>query len=552
MGAGYGDAARELLSAKTFYFRFLQGGATASGSKGLDNRGMFLKAGLVSLFLLLASRVLGLLRETALAATFGSSGLGDVAVLMLTLPDWLAGLLASGALAYVLLPHWAQQDARTVALSQRAVARWLLGASVVLAVALWWWREPAVSWLASGLSADRRGDAFRALAWSALALPPALLAALWTTRLQRERDFIGMYGANLVVNGVLILALWLMAACVAGAACAVVGDAVSGVGVGLMCAMGLRALWLKWRLRAHTVPMAAEPTVHVVSIATPMPRANMWLWAALAAGLPLTLPFAARSLASQGGEGALAIFNYAWKLVELPLVLAVQLVATLAFPSITQAFANDADRRGASAGFDPANSQARVSVRAAFVLAWTLACAAAAGLLVAAPAAAQLLFGWGRMGPQALERVAAWGAAGAWGLLPQALIAVALTVLATLGNLRVAVAAYALALTALLVAGMSVGGDGVRLMRWMNLAFTLVAGMVLAALGPAVRHWLPWRSMVATGATLGALALGLLWAGWPVARLGTAAGLGLGSGAALVVVAIAWLSGTDLRQALRR
>ena len=48
---------------------------------------MLLKAGALSLALLLASRLLGLLRESALAATFGASGLADVAVLMLTLPD---------------------------------------------------------------------------------------------------------------------------------------------------------------------------------------------------------------------------------------------------------------------------------------------------------------------------------------------------------------------------------------------------------------------------------------------------------------------------------
>ncbi|WP_040894015.1 hypothetical protein, partial [Verminephrobacter aporrectodeae] len=64
----------------------------------------------------------------------------------------------------------------------------------------------------------------------------------------------------------------------------------------------------------------------------PLPGWRIWTWAALGAGLPLALPFVARTLASGAGEGALASFNYAWKLVELPLVLAVQLVAALAFP----------------------------------------------------------------------------------------------------------------------------------------------------------------------------------------------------------------------------
>ena len=60
---------------------------------------MFLRAGLVSLALLLASRVLGLLRESVQAAALGVSGLADVAVLMLTLPDLLTGILAAGALS---------------------------------------------------------------------------------------------------------------------------------------------------------------------------------------------------------------------------------------------------------------------------------------------------------------------------------------------------------------------------------------------------------------------------------------------------------------------
>ena len=41
---------------------------------------MFLKAGALSLVLLLASRLLGLARESALAAAFGTSGLADVLV----------------------------------------------------------------------------------------------------------------------------------------------------------------------------------------------------------------------------------------------------------------------------------------------------------------------------------------------------------------------------------------------------------------------------------------------------------------------------------------
>src|SRR5690349_19252739 len=109
---------------------------------------MFLRAGVLSLAFLLASRVFGLVRESAQAAAFGASGMGDVAVLMLTLPDWLTGVLASGALAYVLLPAWAHEETARIAASQRRVGRWLLVAGVLLALLLVLARQPVVRWLA--------------------------------------------------------------------------------------------------------------------------------------------------------------------------------------------------------------------------------------------------------------------------------------------------------------------------------------------------------------------------------------------------------------------
>lgn len=499
---------------------------------------MFLKAGALSLVLLLASRLLGLARESAQAAAFGTSGLGDVAVLMLTLPDWLAGLLASGALAYVLLPHWARQTPVAQAATQRFVAVALLGGGVVLGGALWLGRAPVVALLAAGLPPALYPLAREALGWSALALPAALLAALWGTRLQHERDFTGLYGANLVVNGVLVGGLFLIAN---------KGHSTPGLerlGWYLMAAMALRLLWLHGR-RPKPEKMAVAAQSEATNVH--LPRTSIWLWAALSAGLPLALPFAARSMASAGGEGALATFNYAWKLVELPLVLAIQLVASLAFPAITRAFAQDAGAAG-----HPGAGATR-AVRGAFALAWTLACAAAAGLLLGAPAVTQGLFGWGRMDPQALVRVAAWGGAGAWGLLPQALIAVALTVLATQGRMRWAAGAYTLGLGALLAANAWTGGDGLRLMGLLNGVFAGVAVVTLLALGPAVRHWLPWRLMAVTAGALVVFACAAPAAGWGQGAAGPGlAGLAWAVVAAAGVIALGWWTGPDLKQALRR
>ena len=487
---------------------------------------MFLKAGALSLALLLASRLLGLLRESVQAGAFGASGLADVVVLMLTLPDWVAGVLASGALAYVMVPAWAAQGRAQVAATQRRVAGSLLAAGTVLALLLVLLRQPAISWLAAGLPPAMLPAAADAMAWSALAVPAALLAALWATRLQHERDFAGMYGANLVVNAVLVAAIGGSVLGVAGS------DAVHWLGAGLLAAMFLRLLWLRWR-----TPTPAHDRHALAARPGALPRAPVWIWAALSAGLPMALPFAARSIASQSGEGALATFNYAWKLVELPLLLAIQLVATLALPAISHALA-----RG---DFDAT----RTAARSAFALAWSLACAAAAALLLGAPAIAGLLFGWGRMEPQALARVAQWGATGGWGLLPQAVTAVALTVLAARGAMRAAVIAYALALALLLSYAAWGDTDGGRLMIVLNFLQAGVAAIVLAAIGSQARSWLPWRTMAISCLSL--LVLAGLAARLPLPG-GLWAGLVLGALAGALVLAATWWGSADLRAALAR
>jgi peptidoglycan biosynthesis protein MviN/MurJ (putative lipid II flippase) len=305
---------------------------------------------------------------------------------------------------------------------------------------------------------------------------------------------------------------------------------VAWLGGGLLAAMALRLAWLRWR----QAPVASGVRV---APAAPLPPPPVWLWAVLSAGLPLALPFAARSIASGSGEGALASFNYAWKLVELPLLLAIQLVATLAFPAIAKALSAPA--------LGDAAARAEAPVRNAFALAFALACACAAGLLAGAPALAQLLFGWGRMEPQALEQLARWARIGAWGLLPQAVIAVALTVLAARSRMKPAVLAYAAALAGLLALGAAGVRDGASLMAALNVALAAVALVTLYAIGPGARRWLPWDVVAGSLAPLLLIAVGMALLPAPQ---GIAAGLALALLCAAAVLAGAWLAGHALRK----
>ena len=427
---------------------------------------MYLRAGVFSLGLLLLSRVLGLLRESAQAAAFGSTGLGDAVIVMFTLPDLLVGVLISGALSYVLLPVWAQQSVHEKAAGQKKIAIALVMTGLLFGALIWLFDGALAQVLAPGLAGDMKAASAQALGWSAAVLPLAMLAALWVTRLQHESDFVGMYAGSLIVN--LALAGGLLA--VAKSAAPPI-DALALLGVSLVIAMVGRLAWLAWRLPARPHPNPAAQ-------ATPLPPASVWLWAALSSGLLLVFPLVARSFASSAGEGALASFNYAWKLVELPLVLAVQLVVSLAFPAIARTQAGTTDRQKA--------------VGLAFLVAWTLACAAIAVVATFSLPLAKILFGWGRMSDGGLEVISQWSAIGIWSLLPQAVMSVLLTVMATHGRMQAAVWVLAAGLLVLLSTGWFGRLNGAGVMWLLNGVFVFMALLLMALEHRNIRAGFPY------------------------------------------------------------
>ena len=503
---------------------------------------MYLRAGVFSLVLLMVSRLLGLARESVQAAAFGASGLGDVAIVMFTLPDVLVGVFLSGALSYVLLPLWAGQTVAQQSASQSRLAKWLLLGGVLAGAALWQARGTLSRALAPGLTGDMQALSAASLSWSAAVLPLAMLAALWATRLQHARDFVGMYAGSLWVNALLLIALLLVAFKAFKTPALDALGVMHVLGVFLLLAMLVRLAWLGWRLPRVSSGLKMQA---VDASGAGLPPAKVWFWAALSSGLLLLLPLMARSLASQAGEGALATFNYAWKLIELPLVLAVQLVASVAFAAITHTA--------------PGTPERQQALQTAFGVAWALACAAAAVVAMFSMPLATALFGWGRMGPTALQIIADWAAVGVWSLLPQALMAVLLTVMALSRRMHVAVGVYAAGLAALLVwglfggniyennssLGMQNAGSGV--MFALNVVLTCMAAALLVTERAQLKNALLWRSLALPLAVSVAVVQLKPWVAgwgvWPSAAAAAACGLlVVGSGLAAHPLLRAWLS----------
>ena len=129
-----------------------------------------------------------------------------------------------------------------------------------------------------------------------------------------------------------------------------------------------------------------------------------------AGGLLLLLPVIARAIASFRDAGALAIINYASKLVELPLGVCVTVLAVVLFPRLAEAFATPGGQ-----------DQGDRMLSDGIVLVVVLGCAISIPFMWFAPDVSRLVFGVGKMPESALVEVGALAAIGIVSLPAQGL-----------------------------------------------------------------------------------------------------------------------------------
>lgn len=411
----------------------------------------------LSLLLLAASRLLGLVRDVVVATQFGLSGHADAALVVLSFPDLAVSLLWGAAIPAVMVPRMAGRDAAQIATEG---ARWSRLAAVLFMLTgagVWWGRQTIVHLLAPGLSAPDSVLAAQSLGWSALiALPAGAVAMVGNAMLQAQGRLQWQYMGQVVFNLGLI----------GGLIVAAQTGAFGWIAVGVVIAALLRLLLM------HRASRAALPAV-APGRAWPEASSLYALVLALAAsGLTVLYTLAARALMSDAGPGQLGVFQYAQRVGELPLHTVFAVASALALARLSAA-----QSQGDSAR---AQWETRQWLRS---MLWLSALIALAGM-VAAPGIVRLLFGWGRMMPDAQLQVAD---AMRWILLLLPLQAAQL-VLATRLNSHRRIADQVLGYGAGLVA--------------------------LAAVGTLLPA-LPWRGLAAYGAAW-TVAVIVLW--WRLAR----------------------------------
>jgi putative peptidoglycan lipid II flippase len=262
---------------------------------------------------LLAGRLTGLLRELGLATVFGISPQADLAVLLLTLPDLLVNLLISGGISAALVPRFStlQDDEALVLFRQFSLA--ILAIFGVAAGGLILYPQVVFHLLAPGVNAESIGT--HGLVAVAVALPLSGVAGVTGAYLNSRQRFMLVGCGTLFFNVGVLIALFL---------CRHHTQPLSWLAFGILAGAALR--WVTQMMMIPSRVWYAPATKRVVDHAL----LRAFMFATLAAAMSLLAPVVIRAMASTLGEGAVASFNYAQKLVELPVTILLTSIGTVA------------------------------------------------------------------------------------------------------------------------------------------------------------------------------------------------------------------------------
>lgn len=386
-----------------------------------------LTAGMLITVGMLLGRVLGLLREIALASRFGVGPQADSAILLLVIPDAIASALIFGSASATLVPAFASRDSAALqALFWQALIV-SFGAFSVIALLL--------CILPFSLPAGVGGsfDAKNALILALCSLPWAAVTAVITAYLQWRRRLVVPAFSNAIFNGVVVAALLLlpMNMLAFGGVILAAGGIrliVHGSALRRLQEVRFQVKFTPWQLDASLL------STYLITTAT-----------SILSVLPMYMPY---SMVAFSG-GGVALFNYAFKLVLLPGMLIQTFLQMALFPWLVGKRA-DAD--------DQALCKARtVSVQLSWLMAWMV------GLILAwaAPEITQICFGYGQMTEENVHEIAHLMRAGVWLVVPSVLACVWQQILYADGRTTSALhgnGVQALAIVPLYWLGMKLGG----------------------------------------------------------------------------------------------
>lgn len=260
---------------------------------------------------MMAGRILGLLREIAVASYFGVSGQADIAILLLMIPDFITAIFIGNAASAALIPAFAASTKpQALALFWQMSKLSAVVFSIIAVLALLC--SQIGNWLAV--------SDYNILILTFAAIPLMGITAVFAAWLQYIGSFTVPAFATVIFNITILCTLWLAT-----------GD-TKLLAVGIFTASLLRLL-------AHIIAFFRhdEKLLPVEKSNWQIDKKLLSAYAQTAAtGVLGMLPLYAPYLILTATTGGLALFNYAFKLVLLPTILLQTIIQTVLLPLLVK------------------------------------------------------------------------------------------------------------------------------------------------------------------------------------------------------------------------
>jgi putative peptidoglycan lipid II flippase len=290
-------------------------------------QGVLSASGVLAVTILLG-RLAGFVRELQLGAKFGLSHRADIAVLLLSIPDLFVSLLISGGLSAVLVPHLKSLPAGKATRFFHEACLCALGLFVCIAAAFAIIPNLFFQGLAPGLPADIP-VAPAVVLCVAISIPLTALTGVTAAYLNANDRFLVAGLGTLIFNLVIIGSLL----------GATADEALAMLGLAILIGAAVRLL--SQIIALPRVAFRCSPG----SPALTLPIFQQFLLGTAATSLALVPPILVRAVASFLAPGNIAAFNYAQKLIELPVGVLITTIGTVALTKLSGHAEDNADNR---------------------------------------------------------------------------------------------------------------------------------------------------------------------------------------------------------------
>ena len=279
-------------------------------------------SGFVLFFGLMLGRILGLVRDIYLASKFGTSIESDILIIILTVPDAIFSLIASGAISASLIPEF-KKLSREDGVSLLLISSLLFFIfSILIILTLNSQDGLLVKIFSPGISLKYSPLLQEYLSKVNWLIPLTILAGVSTAFLHsKDKFFISSIGSA-IINIFILIGLFLTAKNIQNLNILIAFILIGG---------SIRWISQLWIIRKDLL-LIGKIKLQLINKYI----FHRYFYAVLSGGLLILYPVVARSFASFSDEGSISIVNYSLKLVEVPANVAVTVLSIVILPKLSQ------------------------------------------------------------------------------------------------------------------------------------------------------------------------------------------------------------------------